>query len=130
MREASFSLHKTSKTDPHISGLFFRKAKEKILGKKYILSLAFIDKTISRKLNKTYRGKDKPTDILSFPIENKVGEIFINLDTARKKAKLHKREVKNYIRFLFIHGLVHLKGYAHSSKMESVERKFRSFFKI
>ena len=94
------------------------------------MSLVFVGVKRSRKLNMAYRGKDKATDILSFPISNNEGEIFINPDSLKVKARLHNRNEKNYFYFLFIHGLVHLKGFAHGSRMESEEKKYRAIWKI
>ena len=80
MSETSFSISKTISKNPPVSGLLFLRMKEKILGKNYILSVVFVGKKRSQMLNKIYRGINKPTDILSFPIDKKEGEIFINLD--------------------------------------------------
>lgn len=129
-REETFSIKKTIRSNPPISGLLCLKMKEKVLGKDYNLSLVFVGAKRSRKLNKEYRGKNKATDILSFPISKKEGEIFINLDEARRKARLHSRDEKNYLYFLLIHGMVHLKGFAHGSRMESEEKKYRAIWKI
>lgn len=113
-----------------LPGLPFEKIKEKILGKEYELDLVFVSKNFIHKLNKEYRKIDKPTDILSFPLEKKAGEIFISIEIAKKKSKEFDREIKNFITYLFIHGLVHLLGYDHGTKMERIEKKWRKFFKI
>jgi rRNA maturation RNase YbeY len=90
---------------------------------------------LSQKLNSEFRGKDKPTDVLTFPISDDMGEIFINLSYAYKKAKNFDREPENYIAFLFIHGLAHILGYDHENdidaeEMEKFEMKIRKKFKI
>ena len=130
MSETSFSISKTISKNPPIGGLLFKRMKEKVLGKSYTLSVVFVGEKRSRTLNRSYRNIDKPTDILSFEIDKNEGEIFINLECANRKAKLHKRDKKNYLSFLFIHGLLHLKGFDHSSRMESEEKKYRKLFKI
>ena len=104
--------------------------KEAVLGKDYDLSLVFIGNKRSQKLNKEYRDKDKPTNILSFPLENTQGEIFINLAFSKKHAKDFGRTEKNFVAFLFIHGLFHLKGYDHGSTMEKEEVKIRNKFDV
>ena len=81
-------------------------------------------------LNKRYREKDKPADVLSFPFSKIDGEIFIDPDEARTKAPLHDKTFKNYIGFLFIHGLLHLKGFDHGSTMEREEKKYCRFFSL
>ena len=101
----------------------FTKLKDAILSKHYELSLVFTDTKLSRKLNRIYRGKDKPTNILSFPVSKKSGEIFIDLVTARREAPKFEMSFNLFVKFLFIHGLLHLKGMDHSAKMERVEKK-------
>jgi len=97
--------------------------KEKVLGKSYDLSFAIIGNEESRKLNLKWRKKDKPTDILSFPLGKNEGEIFINLAYAKKRAPLYHKTFLKFIGFLFIHGLLHLKGYEHGSTMSEQEEK-------
>ena len=104
--------------------------KEAVLGKKYNLSLVFVSREEIRKLNRTYRNKNKATDILSFPLSDSVGEIFINQEEARKESKKFGRAFENFLGFLFIHGLVHLEGLRHGSRMETRETEFRKQFGI
>ena len=104
--------------------------KNRILGKEYDLSWAFISPEEIRKLNLTYRNTDKPTDILSFPLSETEGELYICLEEARIEASKFDRPFENFLRFLFIHGLVHLKGHDHGSTMESIEAGFRKEFGV
>lgn len=120
----------TNKTRSKLPGLLFCKMKEAVLGKNYDLSLVFIGNKRSQELNKKYRNKDKPTSILSFPLDNTQGEIFINLAFSKKQAEDFERTEKNFIAFLFIHGLFHLKGYDHGSTMEAEEKKIRNKFSV
>jgi probable rRNA maturation factor len=113
-----------------LPSLPFAKIKNKILGKKYDLSLVFVGSLKMRRLNKVYRRIDKPTDILSFPIAKNSGEIFICLSESKKEALKFEREYKNFMAFLFIHGLVHLLGHDHGNKMEKIEEKHRKYFKV
>ena len=84
------------------------------MGKSYELSLVFCGDTLSRKLNRAYRGKDKPTNVLSFPLSEKSGEIFINLSRTKPFGAQK----------LFIHGLLHLNGMEHGARMERAEKKW------
>jgi probable rRNA maturation factor len=113
-----------------ISEAQFDEIKNTVLGKDYDLSLAFVSAACIKKLNRTYRGIDKPTDILSFPFSASAGEIYICKSVARTEAKKFSRAPDNFLLFLFIHGLVHLKGFDHSSTMERIESQFREQFKI
>jgi len=125
-----FNISKTIKNNAPKNALFFSQALKAILGDDYELSLVFIGNKLSRKLNRTHRNIDKPTDILSFPLDKKSGEIFINIPYSKKKCLTFERDFDNYIKFIFIHGLFHLKGYEHSSRMESEEQKMRKKFNV
>lgn len=108
----------------------FEAMKNAVLGKSYDLSVAFVSSARMKELNRTYRQINKPTDILSFPLSKKEGEIYICISEARKEAKKFDRKINNFISFLFIHGLVHLKGFDHGSTMESIEARFRKKFGV
>ncbi len=117
----------TRKKNP---ALPFQKIQEEVLGKKYELSLVLIGDKLSQKLNKKHRKINKPTNILTFPLSKSAGEIFINLNLAKKQAPKFDKNYTNFIGFLLIHGLMHLKGYEHSSKMEKEEKKIRDRFNL
>jgi len=120
----------TNATKGKFPNLPFASMKNAVLGKKYDLSLVFATKGVLQKLNRLYRNKNKATDILSFPLSDSAGEIFISLTEAKKESKKFGRNLENFVAFLFIHGLVHLKGFDHSSRMEALERKFRKKFGV
>jgi rRNA maturation RNase YbeY len=107
----------------------FLPIKEKILGKKYDLTVAFCSPAESQARNKAYRGKDYPTNILSFPLSEKEGEICICLSVARRDAKNFELAYDKFLRLLFIHGCLHLKGHDHGSTMEKLEDAYlRAFY--
>lgn len=108
----------------------FASMKEAVLGKRYDLSVVFASRQKMRSLNRAHRGKDETTDILSFSLSDTAGEMYLNLDEAKKEAKKFGRDFENFLGFLFIHGLVHLEGFRHGSRMEARERKFRRKFDI
>ena len=101
----------------------WRKLKVKILGNRYDLSLVLCGPTLIKSLNKRFRGKDAPTDVLAFPLSETEGEIFLCPKMVKVKAQIFGEESEIYMRRLFIHGLLHLKGMRHGSKMESQEEK-------
>ncbi len=98
--------------------LNFRSMTTRVLGQDYELSLVFVDSARSRNLNRVWRGKNQPANILSFPLTPTAGEIFIDLEMVGKKNLL----------FIFIHGLLHLKGLDHGSKMEALESQLVKYF--
>lgn len=120
----------TNETRASIPRASFRAMKEAVLGKKYNLNLAFVTAARMKKLNKIYRGLDRPTDILSFPLSAHEGEMYICPSETKLEAKKFSRTYDNFVPFLFIHGLVHLKGYDHSATMERIEAKFRTRFNV
>jgi len=101
-----------------------------VLGKRYDLSVAFVSVREMRRLNRLYLGKDRATDILSFPLSPTSGEILFCMSEVKKEAKRFKRTPENFLLFLLIHGLCHLKGYTHGSTMESAEAKLRKKFGV
>lgn len=108
----------------------FQRLKEKILGKKYILSIVIVGDLQSQRLNRAYRGKNKPTNILSFSLSKNEGELYLNLKQVRRETKLFKRPFANLVSFMLIHGMFHLKGHVHGSTMETKERAVRAAFNL
>jgi len=124
-----FNVTNVSKKRSPITVNFAQEIKESILGKKYNLSLVYVNNRESKKLNKEYRSKDKPTNVLSFPISDTEGEIFINLETKKQEAGKFEMSFKKYIGYLVIHGALHLKGLDHGDEMDKLEDKFlKKFF--
>ena len=124
----SFNLiNETKATLPRVA---FAAIKDAALGKSYKLSVIITTPSKIKKLNAIYRNIEKPTDILSFPLSQNEGEIYISPSETKKEAKKFDRSYENFFSFLFIHGCVHLKGYDHSSRMEAIEIKLRKKFKV
>ena len=103
-----------------------------------VVAVALIDDRAIRKLNHTYRGKDKPTNVLSFPsgeagAESKratrpLGDVAIALGTVKREAKVQGKTVGDHLMHLMVHAVLHLLGYDHESdpdaeEMEALERK-------
>lgn len=107
-----------------IPNLPFANIKNSILGKKYNLNIIFCNRDLSQKLNKDYRGKDYPTNILSFPLSDQEGEIYIQLGIARRDAPKHNMNYTQFLHLLLIHGCLHLKGLDHGEEMNGLEDKY------
>lgn len=84
------------------------------------------DKKI-HELNKKYRKKNRPTDVLSFPYGSGIGDIYISVDTAKKQAKERGHGLNKELDILFVHGLLHLFGFGHKNDKE--EKTMESFAK-
>ncbi|PIR57693.1 MAG: rRNA maturation RNase YbeY [Parcubacteria group bacterium CG10_big_fil_rev_8_21_14_0_10_38_31] len=122
----------TNLTKKRQPSLPWKKIKDTILGKRYNLSVVFSGNALTKKLNKKYRNKDKPANVLSFPFSSKEGEIFINLSYPHKltsKNDIIKEKDLDRILHLFIHSLLHLKGFSHGDKMDDEEDKMIKKFK-
>lgn len=77
------------------------------------------DRTL-RQLNKSFRGKDKATDVLSFPAPSSfaaqhAGDLAISVDTAARQAKTYGHTLRDEVRILLLHGLLHLSGEDHET---------------
>ena len=88
-------------------------------------------------LNRQYRKKDKPTDVLSFPLADKLyptllGDVVISLDTATRQAQRRGHSLREELQTLLIHGILHLLGYDHevsrseAARMRHKEREVKA----
>lgn len=119
-----------NETNSKLPPLPFEEMKNASLGKSYSLNLIFIDSARVKQLNTIYRDKECPTDILSFPVSETEGDIYISEEDARAESVRFGREYDNFIGFLFIHGCTHLKGHDHGAIMEGIEAKLRKRFGV
>ncbi len=87
------------------------------------ISLVFVGATRAKELNQRLRKKDYVPNVLSYVSGTKSGEIIICLAVAREQAPQHELSYTDFVAFLFIHGLYHLKGLPHGATMERLERK-------
>jgi probable rRNA maturation factor len=77
-----------------------------------------------RALNLQFRGKDKPTDVLSFPaLAQTGGDLAISLETASLQAAEHGHTLQMEIKILMLHGLLHLAGYDHERDKGQMRRR-------
>jgi probable rRNA maturation factor len=93
------------------------------------LSILFTNDAAIRKLNQTWRGKDSPTNVLSFPqaAGPLLGDVILSAETVAKEAALADKPLEDHMLHLIIHGYLHLLGFDHEAedeaeKMEQLER--------
>ena len=127
MSSPSFSLTSTIKHHPDFP---YAAIKDAILGKGYELSIACVGTKRAQKLNVAYRQKTYVPNVLSFPLDESHGEIYLCPEIAYPEAPDFNLTRDGYIAFLFIHGCLHLKGHDHGDTMEALERRFMKRFKI
>lgn len=97
------------------------------------LSLTFVTDNKIKTLNKQYRGKNKPTDVLAFPLESGIGDIVISVETAKRNAKKFGKTFIDELKFLMIHGFLHLLGYDHEiSRKEEIrmQKKEKEYMRL
>jgi probable rRNA maturation factor len=101
------------------------------------LSVLLTDDATMRALNRDHRGKDRPTDVLAFPLDERgareahrresggrelvLGDVVISLDTAARQARARRRDLFAEVRFLLAHGLLHLTGFDHATVRQKRE---------
>ncbi len=128
MNKGDFSI--VNKTKGKLTSLPFvnilKKIKDDILGEDYNLSIAFVEKKYSHEINKKYRKKDKPTNVLSFALTKTSGELILCPLVIREEVKIKKFDKKfpELVIFLVIHGMLHLKGMDHGGTMERREQLY------
>lgn len=89
-------------------------------------NVIFVDNDYIHKLNKEYRNVDRPTDVISFALEDNkeeelsnvrmLGDIYISIDKAREQALEYGHSLRRELSFLSVHGILHLLGYDHMKK--------------
>lgn len=97
------------------------------------LAIALVSDARMRALNRQFRRKDRPTDVLSFEADAPaaVGDIVISVDTARRQSRAAGHSYAAELKVLALHGLLHLLGYDHDDpadlgRMARVERRLRA----
>lgn len=127
---------------------FVRGLKQRLRLERREFNVCFVDDNAIRQLNLAYRGKNKCTDVLSFAwneageaptrrphhigehegFENFLGDIVISVETARRSAEIEGHTTLNEIRWLILHGLLHLLGFDHekdTGQMIALELEIR-----
>jgi probable rRNA maturation factor len=90
------------------------------------VSIAFVSDAEMKRLNRQYRGKNKTTDVLTFPGERP--DIVISLDQARRQASDERHSLATEVRYLILHGVLHALGYDHETdegEMNALELRVR-----
>jgi len=110
------------------------------------LSVLLADDTFVQSLNRKFRGKDKPTNVLSFPNTptpagalydepSSLGDIALAFETVKAEAKTQHKSFDDHLAHLVVHGVLHLLGYDHvddedAEKMEKRERELLKLYGI
>jgi probable rRNA maturation factor len=131
--------------------LFLRRVQKELGLKQSDVTVCLVSEAAMAGLNKSFRKKNEPTDVLSFPAVTRqkplrlrrpsratnssahgyLGDIAISPATARRYAKKHDRSLASELRVLILHGILHLLGYDHQTdrgEMDEIEQKLRKRF--
>lgn len=111
----------TTKQKLSLSESLLKKIADEILDTSYDVSIVVVGEKRARALNQEYRNKDYIPNVLSFPIDETMGEIFLNPKTARLEAPKFNLKTDQYLYYLLIHSMLHLKGFDHGDEMSSKE---------
>ncbi|GAA0832937.1 MULTISPECIES: rRNA maturation RNase YbeY [Marinomonas] len=98
------------------------------IGDEFEVTIRLVDEAESQSLNNEYRGKDKPTNVLSFPFEAPMdldvpllGDLVICTQVVNQEAKEQQKPLLHHWAHLTIHGILHLRGYDHINDDEAEE---------
>lgn len=119
-----------NKTRGKLPSIPFTTLKKAVLGNTYDLSVALLSPSEARRISKKTKHKDVPSNVLSFPLSKHSGEILLCPATARTQAPLYGATANDFLSYLFIHGMLHLKGFVHGATMEASERRLLKRFGV
>ena len=123
-----------NKTEEKIDKSFVRKVVKHTLKKmeaeKSEVNIIFVGLEEIHEINKTYRNVDRPTDVISFALEDTedvtvyeervLGDIYICLDKVHEQAKEYGHSVERELAYMIVHGFYHLMGYDHIKEEDKV----------
>ncbi|MDD7362743.1 MAG: rRNA maturation RNase YbeY [Peptoniphilus sp.] len=95
------------------------------------VSVSFVDGDEIRELNRDYRGVDRVTDVLSFPMEmtfedyRNLGDVIINTERVKEQAEAFGHSYRRELTYLTVHSLLHLVGYDHMEEADKREMRAR-----
>jgi probable rRNA maturation factor len=124
---------------PDVATIAARAAQEALLdsaGAEYlIVDITLADDAEQRRLNRTYRGKDMPTNVLAFPQGKPdssrpdapvlLGDVVLAFATVRREAAEQHKPLANHLRHLVVHGVLHLLGFDHEKAAEAAAMEAR-----
>lgn len=106
----------------------------------YELSILLTTDSAIQEINAAWRHKNKPTNVLSFPMDDDedslqpmLGDIIISIDTAKRESLEKQHPLQTYLSRLLVHGFVHLLGYDHETSAEAYDEmlaKEQNFLKL
>jgi probable rRNA maturation factor len=116
---------------PQVERIVRKAARAAVGRRRNALAVALTDDEAVRKLNAAHRGKDKPTNVLSYPSAERgfLGEVVLARQTVQREARAQRKRLADHVAHLVVHGTLHLLGYDHETgeaeaeRMERLERR-------
>ncbi len=114
----------------------FLRSAQRAVGLRGEINVLITSSREMRRLNRAFRGKDEPTDVISFRAAHNgkiAGDIAISHDIARQNAKTLGHSLTTEVKILLLHGLLHLAGHDHESdngEMAALEQKLRAKLRL
>ncbi len=133
------NLQRRHKVDSRVLERFLREVARTLRAPEASATLALVGDARIQKLNRDFRGYDKPTDVLSFAAAgyeddpDYLGDIVVSVDTANRQARRRGSNLKRELKVLSLHGFLHLLGYDHETdegEMRRIEYRLRRRFAI
>ena len=105
------------------------------------MDVLLADDAMLKRLNRQYRRKNKPTDVLSFPAarneyagsDQTAGDLAISIEMASRQAEVYGHSLRDEVRILLLHGLLHLHGLDHEvdqGEMAAREAELRTMLRL
>jgi probable rRNA maturation factor len=91
------------------------------------VEITLVDDATSRRINREFLGRDRPTNVLSFPAEEpgELGQLVVNLDEARRQSAATGHGLSYLVGYYVLHGLLHLSGYDHERAGAAAAKRMR-----
>ena len=89
------------------------------------VTLRIVDESEARRLNRTFRKKNYPTNVLSFPYGKSKGDIVLCHPVIQREARAQGKTLEAHYAHLVVHGLLHLRGYEHEKKRDAARMAAR-----
>src|SRR5262249_50063523 len=109
---------------PNVERLGRKAARAAVGRRRSALTGALGDDKAVRKLNAAHRGKDRPTNVLSYPSDERgfLGDIVLARQTVQREARAQRKRLADHVSHLVVHGTLHLLGYDHETGEADAER--------
>ena len=122
------------RTLPQVERIVRRAVRAAVGRRRSAVAVALADDQAVRKLNAVHRGKDKPTNVLSYPSAERgfLGDVVLARQTVQREARSQRKRLADHVAHLVVHGTLHLLGYDHETgeddaeRMEALERRILS----